>query len=52
LQFCLKGKKAMVGKVKKAGFDSSAYTNEQLMSEKFIMELNSIDIERVNKCKK
>jgi len=49
--FCIKPKKSLRGKVKCLGFDHGTFTNDQIRSEDFIMELNEIKVEKTSKCK-
>ena len=39
--FCIQAKKSIRGKVRGLGFDHGTFTNEQIRSEDFIMELIS-----------
>ena len=49
--FCIQAKKSIRGKVRGLGFDHGTFTNEQIRSEDFIMELNGIKVEKTSECK-
>ncbi len=49
---CVKQKKAIVLDGRKQGFDTGNFTNDEILSENFIMELNGIKVEKTDLCKK
>ena len=44
--FDLKKGKSLIGKIKKMGFDRSEFTDEQLLSEQFTIEINGIKVKK------
>lgn len=51
LTYCLKANKAFTGDIKKSGFDNADFTDEQLVSDHFEMELSDLKIIKIDKCK-
>jgi len=49
--YCIKANKTIKGKLKGLGFDSSVFSNEQLLSDRFDMELNDVKVEQTTSCK-
>ena len=50
--FCIKANKSLVGKIRKFDFDRSKYSNEQILSDQFIMELTGIKVAKTENCTK
>ncbi len=50
--YCIKSQKSLIGDVKKSGFDKGSLTNEQLLSDDFIVELSAVKIIKSANCKK
>lgn len=49
--YCLKKGGAIIGRMKKSGFDSSGFTEEELFSDRFVLEVNEVEVGKVDKCK-
>ncbi len=49
---CVKANKKMKGKYRDLAFDRSKFSNEDLFSDKFILEISGIKVEEVTSCKK
>ncbi|MCJ7714334.1 hypothetical protein MUO66_07760 [Candidatus Bathyarchaeota archaeon] len=50
--YCLKAKKSIRGDIKRGGFESADFTMDELTSDRFELEFNSLEIEKVNNCSK
>ncbi len=48
---CVMSDKVAVLNVKKLGFDKGSFTNEQIMSEDFILELSDVSVKKSPNCK-
>lgn len=49
-QICIKPMKSKKGKIGKLGFDTGSLTNEQILSDDFIVEITGINIEKTDYC--
>ena len=49
---CVKANKKMKGKYRNLAFDRSKFSNEDLFSDKFILEISGIKVQEVTSCKK
>ncbi|MFC2137482.1 hypothetical protein ACFLTE_04840 [Bacteroidota bacterium] len=47
---CIKQKKAIVLDGRKQGFDTAGLSNEQILSESFVMEINGVAIQKTEMC--
>lgn len=47
---CIKPEEELIVNARKQGFDASIFTNEEIMSEDFIMELSGVDIKKTETC--
>jgi len=50
--FCIKAGKIMKGRLDKLGFDRSKFSNKDIMSEKFIMEVSGVKVTKTKECTK
>ena len=49
-EYCIKANKKIKGKLKGLGFDTSVFSNDQIMNSRFQMEVNGIEIKEVDNC--
>lgn len=50
-RFCIAPRKALVNDLKRTRFDRGNLTNQQLLSEDFVVELSGIRVQKAEKCK-
>jgi hypothetical protein len=51
-RLCVKSKHTAKGRIKKLTFDRAEFTDEDLLSENFSLDVTGLEIERVDRCKR